>query len=61
MRNTIAGMDLEVMIAVVNEEDVYNASIVNVDDASADVNGKLAGESASWGHTAIGPWGNHDH
>ena len=55
MRNTIAGMDLEVVIAVVNEEDVYDASIVSIDDASADVDGKLAGESASWGHTAIGP------
>ena len=49
------------MIAVVDEEDEDNASIVGVDDASTDVDGKLAGESASWGHTAIGPWGNHDH
>ena len=61
MRNAIARMDLKVVIAVVDEEDENNASIVGVDDASADVDGKLAGESASWGHTAIGPEGNRDH
>ena len=55
MCNTIAGTDLEVVIAVVDEEYEDNASIVGVDDASADVDGELAGESASWGHTAIGP------
>ena len=56
MCNTIAGMDLEVVIAVVDEEDEDNALIVGVDDASADVDGKLAGKSASWGHMAI-HWG----
>ena len=55
MRNTIARMDLKVMIAVVDEEDEKDASIVGVDDASTDVDGKLAGEAALWGHTAIGP------
>ena len=55
MRNAIARIDLKVVVAVVDEEDKNNTSIVGVDDASADVDGVLAGESASWGHTAIGP------
>ena len=55
MRNTIARMDLKVMIAVVDEEDKNDTSIVGVDDASADVDGKLACEATSWGYTAIGP------
>ena len=55
MRNTITGMDLEVAIAVVDEEDENDASIVSIDDASADVDGKLACEATSWGYTAIGP------
>ena len=43
------------MIVVVDEEDENNASIVGLDDASADVDGKLACEAASWGYAAIGP------
>ena len=55
MRNTIARMDLKVVIAVVDEEDKNDALIVGVNDTSTDVDGKLACKAALWGYTAIGP------
>ena len=46
-------MDLKFSVAVVDEEDVNDTSIVGVDDASANVDGKLACEATTRGHVAI--------
>ena len=42
MSYAIADTNFEVVLAVVDEEDIYDASIVSIDDAGTDVDGKLA-------------------
>ena len=42
MGYAIADTNFEVVLAVVDEKDVYDASIVSVDDAGADIDGELA-------------------
>ena len=59
--DSIPNVDLEVVVVVVEEEDVNDATVVGVDDASADIDGKLASKAAMrgyhWGQTPIYPAG----
>ena len=60
LSDSIPNIDLEVMVVVVEEEDVNDTTVVGVDDASADIDGKLAGKAATRGYAAVGSWGNGD-
>ena len=42
MSYAIADTNFEVVLAVVDEEDIYDTSIVSIDDAGTDIDGKLA-------------------
>ena len=60
LSNSIPNVDLEVVVVVVEEEDINDVTVVGVDDASANIDGKLAGKAATRGYVAVGSWGNGD-
>ena len=60
MGYAIANTNFEVALAVVDKEDVYDASIVSVDDTGADIDGKLARQATTRSHATISSRGNCD-
>ena len=51
--NAVADVDLKVLVAMVNKEDVYETAIVGIHDACPSVKAELCGKATTRGYSAI--------